>query len=591
MEKLTDFKPIKKLTLPDIGELQCSGLLVIVGPNSSGKSQFLRDIREKISGEPRDLVVASDLDVDTPDHELFMKCLKAEGYIYSIWDDNDQEQYVPMTTSFGSGQGAQNIATQQLEQWRSQSVQATTRKRRNEYFGWLSKYLVTALFLENRLTSHASVATIDFEKQTPSHDLHVLHLNDSARAALTEEAQRAFSKAIWSDISRGSQLCLRISEEGNVPNAEACLSVKEMMKFRTIETEGDGMKSYIATVISVLLGRRPVCVIDEPEMCLHPPQAYNLGQFIGANATSDQTATFIATHSSQILRGVIQTANSLQIVRLTKGASGFSAKIVDSVVLAEAMKKPSVRAETVLDGIFSQAVTIIEGDGDRIVYQAAWEMVGQERNFDIHFTAVGGTGGIADTCKLYRILGIPVSVIADLDVVIDIEKLRLILNSLCDNNSIVQPLLEEITNVAEAIRKLPPTISESELSEELRKLASMEFDWNNGDDRTLKDTFSRLSSSLNGMRKLKRGGIHVLPSEVAGTLGGLIEKFAAIGLFLVPVGELEEWLSGCGIEASKKKKWAWANEAADYIRSSELKDDDIWKFVRQIGGYLTQQFY
>ena len=92
MEKLTDFKPIKKLTLPDIGELQCSGLLVIVGPNSSGKSQFLRDIREKISGEPRDLVVASDLDVDTPDHELFMKCLKAEGYIYSIWDDNRSEE-------------------------------------------------------------------------------------------------------------------------------------------------------------------------------------------------------------------------------------------------------------------------------------------------------------------------------------------------------------------------------------------------------------------------------------------------------------------------------------------------------------------
>lgn len=137
-----------------------------------------------------------------------------------------------------------------------------------------------------------------------------------------------------------------------MPDAEARLSVKEMMKFRTIESEGDGMKSHIATVISVLLGRRPVSVIDEPEMCLHPPQAYNLGQFIGANATSEQSATFVATHSSQILRGVIQTASSLQIVRLTKVASGFSAKHVDSALLAEAMKKPTVRAETVLDGIF-----------------------------------------------------------------------------------------------------------------------------------------------------------------------------------------------------------------------------------------------
>ena len=58
-------------------------------------------------------------------------------------------------------------------------------------------------------------------------------------------------------------------------------SVEKMSKYRTIEDEGDGMKSYVATSITILLGRRPVCVIDEPEMCLHPPQAYNLGQFVG----------------------------------------------------------------------------------------------------------------------------------------------------------------------------------------------------------------------------------------------------------------------------------------------------------------------
>ena len=91
-------------------------------------------------------------------------------------------------------------------------------------------------------------------------------------------------------------------------------SVEKMSKFRTIEDEGDGMKSYVATSITILLGRRPVCVIDEPEMCLHPPQAYNLGQFVGKHATSSQTATFVATHSSHVLHGVIQTANKLKMI-------------------------------------------------------------------------------------------------------------------------------------------------------------------------------------------------------------------------------------------------------------------------------------
>jgi hypothetical protein len=41
MEKLTDFKPLARVSLPGLGALQCSGLVVLVGPNSSGKSQFL----------------------------------------------------------------------------------------------------------------------------------------------------------------------------------------------------------------------------------------------------------------------------------------------------------------------------------------------------------------------------------------------------------------------------------------------------------------------------------------------------------------------------------------------------------------------
>ncbi len=590
MEKLTDFKPIKRLELPGLGEIFCTGLTVIVGPNSSGKSQLLRDIKERISGEPRELVVASDLEIETPELDPFLRCLKQEGYMYSMWDDNDQEQYIPMTTSLGTGQGAKNIGSQQLQQLQSKSATATSKKRKNEYFDWTSKFLVTALFLENRLTSLVSVGMIDFEKQAPGNDLHALHLNDVARDALTKESQRSFSKAIWSDGSRGNKLCLRVSEDGQVPSAEARLSVHEMKKYRTIESEGDGMKSYIATVISLLLGRRPVSVIDEPEMCLHPPQSYNLGQFIGQNATSDQTATFVATHSSQILRGVIQTAAKLQIIRLTKNSDGFSARHVDSAALADAMKKPTVRAETVLDGIFSQAVTIVEGDGDRIVYQAAWEKIGVEQNFDIHFTTVGGTGGIADTCNMYKILGIPVAIIADLDVITDTVKMKQMLASISDDNIAVLELMAEIESVAEEVRKLPPTITEKQVLDKLNAMASKKYSWTRRDDISLRNDLSTLRSSLDGMSDLKSGGISKLPSDIADRLKSVIKKLRVMGIFIVEVGELEEWLSGCNIVASKRKKWAWANEAANFIRENPTREDDVWRFVQELGDYLTEHF-
>lgn len=588
--RLTDFKPIAKLELPNLPALDCSGLTVIVGPNSSGKSQLLRDIKERISGEPRTLVVATELEVATPDHQAFLRCLKAEGHIYSLWDDNDQEQYIPTTTYLGTGQGSQNVGSQQLEQWRTRSSQSVSRKRKNEYFGWLSRFLVTALFLENRLTSLTTVNTIDFEKQPPTHDLHALHLNDLARKELSAEVNRAFSKAIWSDISRGNQLCLRISEEGSIPDAETRRSVRKMSEYRTIESEGDGMKSYVATAISVLLGRRPVSVIDEPEMCLHPPQAYSLGQFLGRKGTATETATFVATHSSQVLRGIVQTAEKLQIVRLTRNAGRFSAKLVDSHVLKEAMQKPTIRAETVLDGIFSQAVAIVEADGDRIVYQAAWEVAGGDRNFDIHFATVGGTGGIADTCQLYRILGIPVAVIADLDLVVDLEKLKRVLGSLVENQSKVREMYAEARSISEEIRKLPPTVSEDETASILSRLAGQSYRWDQGEDRQLRGELSQLSGSLNRMRRLKSGGAIALPEPLSTKLLEFIAHCQAEGLFLVPVGELEEWLAGRNINASKKKKWAWANEAAQYIHSHPEEDQDIWLFVQQLGDFLTDRF-
>ena len=85
MSKLSDFKPLKRLALPELGELQCRGLIVVVGPNSSGKTQLLRDIREKISGEPRDLVVAEEIEIETPERNDFVNALKAEGYMYSTY--------------------------------------------------------------------------------------------------------------------------------------------------------------------------------------------------------------------------------------------------------------------------------------------------------------------------------------------------------------------------------------------------------------------------------------------------------------------------------------------------------------------------
>jgi hypothetical protein len=89
------------------------------------------------------------------------------------------------------------------------------------------------------------------------------------------------------------------------------------------------------------------------------------------------------------------------------------------------------------------------------------------------------------------------------------------------------------------------------------------------------------------MRKIKRGGLSKLPEGIATATSVLLKDLGKIGLFLVPVGELEQWLAAENLQASKDNKWAWANEAATCIQESGNRKGDVWDFMRDVAQYLT----
>lgn len=589
MKQLTDFKPLRRLVLPGLGELQCSGLVVLVGPNSSGKSQPLQDIYRRLAGEPRQLVVASEVNIEKPPFEPFIKSLEEEGYFSTFIDNAGNKQLRPRTMYLGSGQAIGQIQTNQAQQWHNSLSPDSLNSphRQSEFLNYFGRLLVTALFLDRRLTSLSPTNVIDFDTQPPQHDLHALYLDDKARTLLLEEMRSSFGRVVWPDMSRGNMISLKVSDEGSLPTAEDRLSHQKMAVFRSIETEGDGMKSYVATCVSLLLGRRPVCLIDEPEMCLHPPQAYNLGRFIGRFGASSDTATFVATHSSYLLRGIIQTAAQVQIVRLIRRDRSFSAHLVPAAELTAALSRPTLRAEAVLDGIFAQAVIVVEADGDRVVYQSAWETLLPEFQTDVHFSTVGGTGGIADTCRLYRTLHIPIAVIADLDMLVDRDRMTRVLQALVDDAAFCDEVVLSCNEISEDIRRLPPDLPSEDVVNELNTLGTSAMDWNKGDDIELKRRLMRLANSIDRMRRLKKGGIHAYPGQLGTRIADMLSKLSQCGLFLVPVGELEEWLADHQVEESKNNKRAWASSAAQRIQQLGKQPGDVWDFISAVGRYLT----
>lgn len=587
MDSLTEYKPLERVTLPVLGEVQCSGLILVVGPNSSGKSQLLQDLYQRICGEPRKLVVATDVEIRRADYQPFIGYLEQEGYFETYEDENGAPQWRPLKTYVGSGQAVSQIQPQQAQQWHTADQRSgSTSRRRSEFLNYFGRLLVTGLFLDRRLTAMSQVGMIDFHSQPPQQELHALYLDDDARKQLFDEMLASFGKAVWPDASRGTGVCLRVSDEGVLPTAEDRLSPRKMATYRQVESEGDGLKSYVSTCVALILGRRPVCLIDEPEMCLHPPQAYNLGRFIGKHGTDAKTVTFVSTHSSQILRGVVQTTKSIQIIRMSRRVGEFQAHLVPAEVLTDALAKPTVRAESVLDGIFAQSVVVVEGDGDRIVYQTVWETLASELRLDVHLATVGGAGGIADTCKLYRTLKIPVAVIADLDMISDPRRLRRVLEVLAPPLE-VDELVEKATSVVRRIMELPPATDPSVLRQQVTALASKDQAWIEGEDIGTRRELNKIANQMDRLRRLKRGGIDAFPADIAKCLADLATSLSSFGLFVVPVGELEEWLKDAAIEESKENKWGWANAASFAIQSRGAQPGDIWDFVRDVGNYLA----
>jgi hypothetical protein len=347
------------------------------------------------------------------------------------------------------------------------------------------------------------------------------------------------------------------------------------------------MRSYVGICISLLLAIRPVSLIDEPELCLHPPQAYHIGRFIGKYANPSH-ATIVATHSSHVLRGILDTGDKVTVVRLSKENRRFNAEHVAEKELVDNLRNPRTRAESILDGVFSKGVILLEAEGDREEYQAAAESIDDYPSREVHMIPVGGTGGFAEPLRFFRALNIPTAIISDLDAVCDLDKMVALVQQLAPNRA--NEINDKVRGVVAQIKALPPSITEDEAIRDLQALAAGTWSWTNGGDGALRRKLSELGGKLKRIQRVKEGGLEAY-NEHPVIKQGLIETIdllASIGMFLVPVGELEDWASQLvsTIPRNSLSKSERAAKAALLIREAEDTSGDIWEFVRKVFDYL-----
>jgi hypothetical protein len=250
----------------------------------------------------------------------------------------------------------------------------------------------------------------------------------------------------------------------------------------------------------------------------------------------------------------------------------------------------ATKVETILDGLFAEAVAVVESEADRLVYSTTWEKLAHDFRHDVHFVSVGGLGGMADTCQLYKNLKIPVCLVADLDLLRELGTFQSIMTALASDEQTLDAM-EKCRKIIKQIKALGPLHSEAGVAAALREILGETLNWSDSDQLgRVRRTLGDLSVGLSETARLKLGLESLSDRTVYHDLKAFLGELRGLGVFLVPCGELEDWVPHLMNGApSKKKKPERANFMANKIREVPLGTNDIWAFIRKMAEYQRDE--
>ena len=100
----------------------------------------------------------------------------------------------------------------------------------------------------------------------------------------------------------------------------------EVRKRPDISTEGDGLKAAAGLFLNILAIPKSIYLIDEPDVYLHPPQAYATAREMVNISNGKQL--FMATHNAHFLRGLLDSnSERVVLVRLDRSTDIQSVKV------------------------------------------------------------------------------------------------------------------------------------------------------------------------------------------------------------------------------------------------------------------------
>ena len=542
--------------------LDPADVVVLVGPNNSGKSLALRELDDYFAGHTATTVLKSIELRKTGTKEDFDAFVRKHGQVRSQGGSWNVSGY-----RFSIGMSSLNLKQfwpDKLTSFRS--------------------LFCLRVPTEKRITDSDPVDAIENLEQHASNPIHMLW-DDELESKLSGYFRRAFDEDLI--LYRGGvrKPPLLVGERLVPQKGEDRVSAKYLERLVAstvpLNNQGDGMRSFASVILHLLAPITPtVLILDEPEAFLHPPQARLLGEII-ATERSSETQLFVATHSPDVLHGLINVASDrLRVLRVQREGTINRVKELDKDLVQEISVDPLMKYSSVLSGVFHERVIICESDADCMFYSSILDLpeVRGETHPDVLFVHAGGKGRIAALAKTLVALDVPVDVVADIDVLRETTVFKSIVESLGQDSTVVHLLAE---GVKRAIEQHKPWLSAGEIKKGI--LETLEETPDAGEfptnQRSKIETLFRKASPWD---VVKSSGEYAIPSgDPTKQFQKLLGLCNEMGLWIVPVGELEGFCKPVG---GKGPRWV-----QQVIEERNLSNDPDLEPARTFVGKVWQR--
>ena len=449
---------ITKLLLNDGTALSPGSLVVIVGPNNAGKSRALRDIATICAPNPN--VVARPLIVKevTSTTPVSTDEVGERKKLYIRDEPNGQRFLRTLDPNLA---GERNFP---VTGWGNEIFNNILHNP--QQFG---------LFFGSQFVAHLSTQTrlqLVQQSQSPQFRLHTSNLlqtlywsGKETERRIREIIRAQFGVDIALDFSSLSQLVFRVGKDlSSIPedprDAAAILDNCERL-----DDQGDGLRSFVGITTALECADRDVFLIDEPEAFLHPPQAFRMGQIL-ADKANEQRQVFVATHSADVLQGVLARASGATILRMDRLEDQNRFRVLDQEDLKTISKDPLLQSARVLDGIFYPTALVVEADADARFYQAALSKAAP--SLDIDTVNAQNKQTVARIRSMYKKLGIRSVGLVDFDVLNDPGEFRTHLQALGLDGAALEDLLRLRERIARYVQERPIGVRIAEVISRLR---------------------------------------------------------------------------------------------------------------------------